>query len=185
MKGESIFSCLVADPPWPFRDKLPGDGRGAAKHYRCLSISEIMRFPLPPLADDCWMFLWRVASQQQEALDVVRAWGFHVDSDITWIKAKKPVSGLGIGTQMGMGRTVRNCHEVCLVCRRGKPVRASASVRSVIVAPRRKHSEKPDEFFEAVEQLVGDVLKIELFARRKRDGWVCLGDEIQAAKVSE
>ncbi len=28
------YRVLTADPPWPFKDKLPGKGRGAAKHYQ-------------------------------------------------------------------------------------------------------------------------------------------------------
>ncbi len=182
MKNQPVFSCLVADPPWPFGDALPGGGRGAAKHYRCLSISEIMRFPLPPLANDCWLGLWRVGSMQEEAIAVVRAWGFRVTSEIVWVKTTKD----GQRVRKGMGRTVRNAHEVMLVCRRGRPKRASMSVGSVVFAPIGKHSEKPAEAYEALEWLVGaEAQKVELFARINRPGWVCLGDEIQAAKAAE
>ena len=70
---------LVADPPWAFYDKLPGDGRGAEKHYATLTISDIMRFPLPPLGEPCLLALWRVAAMQQEALDVLRVLGLHAE----------------------------------------------------------------------------------------------------------
>jgi hypothetical protein len=59
------FRVELADPAWQFRDRLPGPGRGAAKHYQCLSVLELCAFPRPPLADDCTLFLWRVASMQQ------------------------------------------------------------------------------------------------------------------------
>jgi N6-adenosine-specific RNA methylase IME4 len=121
---------------------------------------------------------------QSEALAVAKAWGFTVTSEIIWVKSHGSVSGPGNGTQMGMGRTVRNCHEVCLVARRGKPARASASVRSVIVAPRGEHSAKPDEFYRTVDRLVGSGARVvELFARRQWPVWTCLGDEISGAEA--
>jgi hypothetical protein len=46
------YQVLVADCPWRFSDSLPGRGRGASKHYPCMSISDLCRFPLPPMADD-------------------------------------------------------------------------------------------------------------------------------------
>jgi N6-adenosine-specific RNA methylase IME4 len=52
------FSVLEADPPWKFGDNLPGKGRGAAKHYPCMTIDELRGFPLPPLADDAVLLLW-------------------------------------------------------------------------------------------------------------------------------
>ncbi len=158
---------LVADPPWTFKDRLPGGGRGAAKHYSCLTLLEICTFDIPKLHDDAWLFLWRVGSQQHEALAVAKAWGFGAPtSEFVWVKP-----------QMGMGHSVRNCHEVCLIFKRGKPKRKSASVRSWFEAPRTKHSEKPDELYRRIEQLT-DGPYVELFARRKREGWLCLGDEL-------
>lgn len=163
---------LVADPGWSFRDKLPGPKRGAAKHYRCMSLAEICTFPLPPLSSDCWLFLWRVASMQLEALAVARAWGFETMAEVVWRK----VSNAG-QLRIGMGRSVRNAHETCLIGRRGRPPRASASIPSVFDAPRTEHSRKPDRFYEIVEEFSAGPY-VELFARRERPGWTCLGDEV-------
>lgn len=165
------YGCILADPPWKFGDPLPGKGRGAVKHYDCMAVSQIQRFPLPNLAPDCWLFLWRVASMQQEAIDVVKAWGFTVKSEFCWVKTSSKSGRI----RMGMGRSVRNAHEVCLVCTKGRPIQVSKSIPSVIMAPRGEHSAKPEAVQDAIEALVGDVLKAELFARRQRDGWLCLG----------
>jgi N6-adenosine-specific RNA methylase IME4 len=175
------YGCILADPPWKFGDKLPGKGRGASKHYPCMSVSEIQRFPLPPIADNCWLFLWRVASMQREALDVVNAWGFTVKSELCWVKTSEKTGRV----VMGMGRSVRNAHEICLVCTKGKPIQVSKSVSSVIEAPRGYHSTKPEQIQDAIEALVGDVHKVELFARRHRAGWLCLGNQIDAAQAAE
>ena len=238
----TLVTTLVADPPWPFADKLPGAKRGAVKHYKTLTIPEIMRFPLPDLADDCRLFLWRVGSMQAEALEVVRAWGFVVKTDVVWIKADatqatraeavtlddrrkalgwsvvqlgqevlgedlepkvvrrvlrddfadpiniaRVLEALARGErdraeaamkiQIGMGRQVRNAHEVCLVATRGRPDRLDLAASSVVIAPRLEHSAKPDAFYDLVEK-VSPGPYAELFARRERAGWDVYGDEI-------
>lgn len=170
---------LVADPAWLFDDSLPGGGRGASKHYRCLTLPELMRFPLPPLADDCLLVLWRVGGKQLDALKVAEAWGFGQPyGDLVWVKTKcghVPTKSV----RMGMGRMQRNAHEIAITCKRGKPKRAAADVLSVFFAPRGRHSEKPDRFYEVVESLMPGPYH-ELFARRTRPGWRCEGDECDA-----
>ncbi|MCK9358001.1 MAG: MT-A70 family methyltransferase [Dehalococcoidia bacterium] len=160
---------ILADPPWQFGDRLPGPKRGASKHYRTMSTLAIAALQLPPIADDALLFLWRVAAMQPDALTVVRAWGFEVKSELVWIKT---------GPRMGMGHYTRLDHEVCLIATRGHGITliANHATRSVVQAPRGKHSEKPPATYEAIEQLVGsNGPKVELFARRHRPGWVCIG----------
>lgn len=172
------FRVVLADPPWQFTDKLPGAGRGAAKHYACLTVPELCAFPLPPLADDCTLFLWRVASMQQEALDVMRAWGFTLKTEIVWLK--RTASGK---RWFGMGRTVRAEHETCLVGTRGRYVTKSKREYSTFAAvASRRHSEKPAAFYELIERL-RDGPYVELFARRRRVGWTSLGNELDVTSV--
>ena len=172
------YRVLVADPPWRFRDSLPGGGRGASKHYPCMSVSEIEAFPLPRMADDSLLFLWRVASMPDEALRVARAWGFTPKSEIVWVKGS--VRDGDLVPRIGMGRYVRNSHESALICSRGRGHRVirSHSVPSVIVAPRGRHSAKPDEFRRLVDSLAGGSV-VELFARTRWPGWDCLGNELR------
>lgn len=167
------FAVLEADPPWSFADSLPGSKRGAAKHYSMLGLRDIQRFPLPPLADDALLLLWRVAAMQEEALAVVRAWGFVPKAEIVWRKLTK--NGR---PHFGMGRTVRASHEVCIVATRGRWKPRSRSVRSVFDAPVGRHSEKPEAFYDLVEQLA-DGPYVRLFARAERPGWVSMGDQIR------
>jgi N6-adenosine-specific RNA methylase IME4 len=166
---------LTADPPWSFSDRLPGKGRGAAKHYSTMSVEDICNLSLPRIADDAVLFLWRVSSQVEEAYRVVRAWGFKPKSEIVWVKTAK--DGDPARLAFGMGRSVRAAHESCVIATRGKPVRKSAAVRSVFHAPRRTHSEKPGAFFGLVESLY-DGPYVELFARREREGWLCMGGDL-------
>jgi N6-adenosine-specific RNA methylase IME4 len=175
------YRVLVADPPWVFADTLPGKGRGAAKHYRVLTIADICAFPLPPLLADCWLFLWRPATHQQEALTVARAWGFvGAPSELIWRKMTLD----GARVRIGMGRGFRNAHETCLVFKRGRPERLSASLPSIFDAPRGAHSSKPDRFYELVDAFAPKPVA-ELFARRQWPGWTCVGDQMPSAALPQ
>lgn len=173
------FKVVIADPAWKFNDRLPGKRRGAAKHYKTMTTEEICRFPLPPLAPDCVLGLWRVTAIQGDALKVAWTWGFNVKSELVWLK--KTVDG---GRWFGMGHTLRAEHEVCLIATRGKPRVKNHSTRSTFVtdvtgfsAMVGKHSEKPPEFYKIIEDLFEGPY-LELFARKHRLGWTCMGDEL-------
>ena len=176
--------ALCADPPWQLKDQLPGPGRGASKHYQTLGLSEICRFLTEPggiggqIADDCILFLWRLASMPREALDVCSAWGFVPKAEIVWIK--KTATGK---RWFGMGHYTRAEHETCIIAVRGRPKIKTHSIRSTFEAPAGRHSQKPEEFYDIVEQLC-DGPYLELFARRERPGWLCLGDELEIENVS-
>lgn len=164
---------ILSDPPWAFQDQLPGKGRGASKFYACMPTADIMRHPLPTIADDAMLLLWRVASMQQDALDVVRAWGFVLKSEVVW--RKTTAAG---HPSFGMGRYVRNAHEVCLVATRGRFRVRDRAVVSTFAAPVQEHSRKPDEIYEVAERLSAGPY-VELFSRRRRDGWIQFGDQLK------
>jgi len=171
--GEA-YRLVCADPPWGHNDQLPGKKRGASKFYDVMSVAEICAYPMPPVADDAVLLLWRVASMVPEALEVCRAWGFTPKSEIVWVKTD--AEGY---LAFGMGRYVRNCHESCVVATRGRGPSCVQwrSGRSVFFAPRQEHSRKPDAFYELAENVfVGP--RVELFARvPTREGWDLYGRE--------
>ena len=173
-----VARVLCVDAPWPFRDKLPGGGRGAEKHYKVMTLSDIIRMPLPPIAEDAVMFFWRVSSMVPEAYEVVRAWGFTAKSEIVWNKTDSKGQ-----LSLGMGRIVRGSHETCIVATRGKGIVPLSKVeKTSFLAPRGRHSEKPEEFFRIVERLypleMWPEAHVELFARKRREGWISFGDEL-------
>jgi N6-adenosine-specific RNA methylase IME4 len=177
------YACVVADPPWKFGDALPGKSRGAANNYACLSVDELLRFPFrgseefPIIADNAWLFLWRVAAMVEEAYKVVRAWGFTPKSEIVWRKMTSTGK-----EHFGMGRYVRASHEICIVATRGTPEVLSHSVRSIFEAATGEHSQKPDAFFQIVESLAPGPY-VEMFARRRRPRWDALGNEVPAQEA--
>lgn len=177
---------LVADPPWPFRDRLPGAKRGASAHYGLMTIADIASVPLPPMAADSVLIMWRVASMVAEALEVVDAWGFRPKSEIVWRKVCQtgiPCT-LADGTEaeipkvrIGMGHHVRMSHEVAIIATRGKCITRHRGTPSVFDAPATKHSAKPAAFYELVERVWPGPYS-ELFARTHRSGWRCSGFEL-------
>lgn len=170
------YDVIVADPPWKFSDKL--GTRGAEHCYPCMSIEQIKTFLVDTGVEPAkasLLFLWRVSSMQEEALEVCRAWGFAPKSEIVWEKTAK--NDL---LAFGMGRYVRMSHENCLIAVRGKGLALvkDHAVRSVIRAQRGRHSEKPDLFYETVERMCPTASKIELFARTRRAGWAQHGNQL-------
>lgn len=168
---------IAADPPWKFGDKLPGPSRSAEKNYPCMTVEELIAWQCTwdfTIADDAYLLLWRVASMQQEALDVVNGWGFIVKTELVWVKRTT-----GGKRWFGMGRTLRAEHETCLIATRGRPRPLNLSTRSTFEAPVLGHSRKPDEFYDLVERAF-PAPRVELFARRRRDGWMQFGNELPA-----
>lgn len=170
-------STIVADCPWKFSDKLPGPGRGAEKHYPCMTVEELIAFPTTwefEVARDAYLLFWRVASMQEEALRVVRAWGFTVKSEIVWLK--RTATGK---RWLGMGRHTRSEHEVCLIATRGRVQPLNHSTRSTFEGVVQGHSTKPEEFYRLVAATF-PAPRVELFARWRRDGWLQFGNELPA-----
>jgi N6-adenosine-specific RNA methylase IME4 len=153
--------------------------RGAASKYPTLTVDEIKAFPLSLLAPDAFLFLWRLASMPQEALDVVRAWGFVPKTEIVWRKMSS-----GGKPWFGLGRYTRAAHETCILATRGRPKVATRNIRSVFTAAvptirgRAQHSAKPAIFYDLVERLCGAGPYVELFARSPREGWLQLGNQV-------
>jgi N6-adenosine-specific RNA methylase IME4 len=112
-----------------------------------------------------------------ECWDLIHNWGFEYKTvAFTWIK-RNPNSG---SLFWGMGRWTRANPEICLLATRGKPKRISASVHSVVDTPIGRHSEKPQVVRDRIVQLLGDLPRIELFARTKTAGWDCWGNECES-----
>lgn len=172
---------IAADPPWQFGDALPGKTRGASKQYACMDSDGIMWAmrsvldPWEPLVQErgAVLFLWRVAAMQLQALSVAEDLGYAVKAELCWEKLTKTGA-----PHFGMGRYVRNSHEICLIATRGLAFPEVHDVRSRFAAPVREHSRKPDAFYALVERMYPRSRRIELFARERRPGWTQYGDQL-------
>jgi N6-adenosine-specific RNA methylase IME4 len=180
------FRCVHADPPWSFQNwGEPGD-RSAENHYQTMSINEIARLPVVAhAAPDCHLFLWVTGPMVTIGAHVplMKRWGFEPSAmAFVWIKLNPSWHPCWLGhiddaiSFMGLGHTTRQNAELCLLGRRGSPVRLSRSVRQIIMAPVREHSRKPEDVYERIEQYC-EGPRLDLFGRCSRAGWVVKGDE--------
>lgn len=170
------YQVILADPPWQYQQK--GLQGAAEHHYSTMSIEDICKLPIGCLADDdCVLFLWATFPQLPEALRVIKEWGFTFKTvAFVWLKQnKKAVSWF-----FGLGFWTRGNAEICLLATKGHPKRQSAKVHQFIIAPVEQHSKKPDIAREKIVELMGDVPRIELFARQITPGWDVWGNEVSS-----
>ena len=178
MKG---YELIMADPPWnEVGGGVKGGVRGANRHYGLMSTKEIISLgdEVQAVADDnSFLFLWATANHLIDALKVMEAWGFDYRTNMVWVK-----------NQIGLGHYFRMKHELLLVGVRGKPEysrrphgtgsTAGRKVhQSVLEAPKTVHSAKPDQIYEWAETFAKGP-KLEIFARRRHEGWDAWGDEV-------
>jgi N6-adenosine-specific RNA methylase IME4 len=179
------YGVIYADPPWTFSTySRKGKGRSAEAYYDCLSLDEIKAVPVNKwAAKDCVLLLWTTDPLMEQALDVVRAWGFKYKTvGFYWVKLKQSAGREQFNDESfstGMGFWTRANPELCLLATRGSPRRRSTNIRKLIVSPRREHSRKPDEAYERIEALC-DGPYLEVFARNTRTNWDTLGVEVDA-----
>lgn len=173
------YTVILADPAWAYRVwSNKGGGRSAESHYPTMSIQDICALPVAEIAaEDSALFLWVTYPNLSYAFEVITAWGYVFKTvAFTWVKRNRKSPGYFVG----MGYWTRANAEICLLATRGHPKRISKSVRQIIDTPIEAHSKKPDEARIRIVELMGDVPRIELFARQKTPGWDVWGNEIES-----
>lgn len=168
------YNIILADPPWQYGN--PNSIGAPEKHYPTMPLQDICALPIKDLADDdCALFLWATMPFLRESFEVIDAWGFkYITAGFVWLKTHKHADGF----RAGLGYWTRANAEICLLAKKGRPKRHSTKVRQVIEYPVEGHSKKPDETRERIVELMGDVPRVELFARQKAIGWDVWGNEL-------
>ena len=179
------FKCIYADCPWHYSVySKKGQVKSAENHYPTMKKEDIYALPIGQIADDnCILFLWVTFPCLLEGLETVERWGFKYKTlGFCWIKhCKRQTNKLF----WGLGFWTRSNPEICIIATKGRPKRMSKRVHSVVETPIEKHSKKPDIVRDRIVQLMGDVPRIELFAREKHPGWICIGNEINGMDIRE
>lgn len=177
------YSILYADPAWRYQDKCTSGKRGVDYKYATMSDSDILdmgELIEPIMEDDSTLWLWATAPRLPFCLDVMNAWGFSYKTvGFNWMKRNK----IADTWFMGMGNWSRSNSEFCLLGTRGKPKRVCANVRSTVDAHILGHSAKPPEVRERIVTLMGNVPRLELFARSCGEGWDATGLEYDGKDV--
>jgi N6-adenosine-specific RNA methylase IME4 len=174
LPGNGPYRVIVVDPPWPYGPRSEDDpSKRGVRPYPTMSIAEICALPVVSVAHhDCVLWLWTTNQHMREAFTVLDAWGFQQKTILTWAKDR-----------MGTGDWLRGQTEHCLMSVRGKPIVALTNQTTLLHAPGREHSRKPDQFYALVEKLCPAPRYAELFARSVRANWDGHGDEMQARTV--
>lgn len=176
-KGAKKYDIILCDPPWAYRVWAKKDmGRTAESHYPTMALDVLRALPVEELsAKNCALFLWVTFPTLKEAFSVLDAWGFTYKTvAFVWVKQNRKAQSLF----WGLGHWTRANAELCLLATRGSPKRQSAAVHQVIFSPVEEHSKKPDVVRERIVALMGDLPRVELFARQAVPGWDVWGNEV-------
>jgi len=189
--------------------------RSSESQYPVLNIEELKKLRINDIAaEDALIVSWTPSSLLQEGLDCLKSWNFRQTQMVVWNKTNKDpfksiknkLKKIDLNDKsnidkifndfnyndlmgFGMGRMWRNCHEIALVGVRGKIYKhlKNKSQRTVHFGINEKHSKKPEHIQDQLDLMFPDpsLKKIEVFARRLKEGWTCIGNELLFDKVCD
>ncbi len=174
------YEIIYADPPWNYGNTKNHNSQFwgmADKHYETMKLNDIKNLPVKNISsDNCYLFLWSTSPFLEKSFEVIKSWGFKYSTvGFVWIKMKNDMSEV---RKDGLGKYTISNAEYCLISRKGKYRRESKSVQQIVQTPKLGHSVKPSEVRDRIIELVGNLPRIELFARTKVNGWDAWGNEI-------
>ena len=181
---EISVDVVYADPPWKYPKgmgwkggKRPG---GNVCAYPCMTVEEMVAQHRPKTEPDAVCFMWTTGTMFDRALELLRGWGFvYVTVAFVWVKDRVTLSAYTLPQT-----------EFVILGKKGR----SGSVLELFTSKVRQlvhpstqpvgHSVKPDEVYERIERMVQNnaerpLRKLEMYARRPRDGWIAFGNEIR------
>jgi N6-adenosine-specific RNA methylase IME4 len=173
------YRTIVVDPPWQYGKWGIGSVKAQVQTteaepmpYDQMTVVEIAALPVAAMAaENCDLYLWTTQKYLPQAFDVLKAWGFKYCQTLTWCKAP-------MGT--GQGGLYCPTNEFLILGRKGRMPTGKTRKDSTWwqVTRTMKHSKKP-EFFQDLIEEQSDGPRVELFARRPRDGWDVWGNEVE------
>ena len=118
------------------------------------------------------LFLWTIDKYLFEAQHIAEELGYKLHARMIWNKV----------TGIPAAFTVRYGHEYLLYMYKGKLIPVATAERgkihTVFTEQVQKHSQKPEIAYEIIERLYPDLKKLEMYARKTRDGWDSFGNEL-------
>jgi N6-adenosine-specific RNA methylase IME4 len=143
---------------------------GVGDHYSTMTVEDLYSLPVRSIAaKNCLLYLWATGPKLVEAMECLRRWGFKF-STVAYVWDKQhSLPGYYSCSQA----------EFVLVAKRGRCPRRTSTVEKQLVSSRRRaHSQKPEAVQDSIDrQWDSASQKIELFARREREGWTTVGNE--------
>ena len=173
------YQTILADPPWEYGAWGWGGTRRLKPSlprqmpYQTMTLEQIEFLPVSELADiNCELYIWTTQRYLPCVFDVISIWGFKYCQTLTWCKTPRG---------LGMGGIYCPTTEFLILARKGKmpKVKRQDSTWFLTKRPHNSHSTKPEFFQDLIEQVTNPP-RLELFARRKRMGWDCWGNEVDS-----
>ncbi len=173
------YQIIYADPPYAYDNDLDSRPDIGGCYYPSMPLEEIKALPIRIISGkNSVLFLWVTMPKLREGLDAIKAWGFeYITCAFTWVK----LNSNNMGIYSGLGYWTNGNAELCLLGKKGSPKRLRENIKQIVLAPRLEHSRKPSEVRERITALVGNLPRIELFARQKVNGWDAWGDEVESS----
>jgi N6-adenosine-specific RNA methylase IME4 len=152
-------------------------GFGAVRYYPVMPTAEICSLPIANLAaTNAALFMWTTGALLPDAFRVIDAWGFRYKTvAFVWVKT---CGEQGKCAKL-LGRWTMSSTEFVLLGTKGSPQREARNVPQLLIEERGRHSAKPAEIRRRIERVMGDVPRVELFAREKAEGWSSWGNEVE------
>jgi N6-adenosine-specific RNA methylase IME4 len=180
------YDIIYADPPWDYHGKMQYDRScikdvnvgfrrkvfisAATFQYPTMKLRDLEKLDVPSIsASDCLLFLWTTGPQMANAISLGSAWGF----------AYKTVAFVWDKMNHNPGRYTLSQTEFCLVFKKGRipSPRGARNVKQLVRSRREAHSAKPEEVIDGITAMFPSQRKIDLFARRRFQGWDAWGLE--------
>ena len=141
--------------------------------YSLMELHQIKELPIKTIAKDkCWIFLWTTQKYIFESKKVLESWGFNYLMMGVWEKTFGKSAGMPL-------YGFRWNAEFIAIGYNKKPdlwIKGKRLIPLCFQAENIRHSQKPNKFYKLIEPLGFD--RIDLFARQKREGWDCWGNEV-------
>jgi N6-adenosine-specific RNA methylase IME4 len=173
---EGSYRCIVVDPPWPM-EKIERDVRPKQKReldYPTMSVEKITAKFKEVIRDHaqvegCHVYLWTTHRFLPDALGIFMQAGVDYQCLLTWVKP----------TSMTPYSWMYNTEHV-LFGHVGSLPLLKLGMKVSFESPAVKHSEKPEIFYERM-MAASPEPRLELYQRKKRDGIVGWGNEVNDA----
>lgn len=171
---QKVYTTILCDAPWKYSEKIATgirciNHKGPEHQYNCMTLDEIKSLPVYSITEpNSHLYLWTTNTFMEEAHQVAKVWGFKVRSILTWVKQS-----------LGLGYHFRNCTEHVVFGVKGKlPTKRKDCRTWFDYKVQRKHSRKPDEFYDLIMSMSPGPY-LEMFARQEKEGWDSFGKNTQ------
>lgn len=178
-QSSNTYELICSDPPWKQsrggKKNVRENSSGKPMEYKTMNLEEIerhLKIATEHTTENSILFLWTIEKYLIQAQQIAERLGYKLHARMIWDKV----------TGIPAAFTVRYGHEYLLYMYKGKLTPVATEERGKIHTVFREkvisHSRKPDISYEIMERLYPNLTKLEMYARRTREGWDSFGDEV-------